>query len=114
MPVRHSIYVTKKREIPRSRSLGEAIEEPTLISSRQKAVHQSSEALAVWVGVPFFAYLALNSRLPGWARLLSAAFGVGTLVVDGGLLATWAAKAEGKEGPYSSYCQNLFCRQPPG
>lgn len=74
----------------------------TSVSPRQRSVHQLTEFLAV-LGIPFFVWLTFNRKLPGWARLLAAVYGVGTVVVDAGLLATWAAHDEGKAGPWSGW-----------
>lgn len=69
-----------------------------VISDRQLAVHRLTEAASIFIQVPFMIWLASNKNLPGWARFLSGALAVGALVVDGGLLQTWAAKERGERG----------------
>jgi hypothetical protein len=56
------------------------------IPDSQVAVHKTFEALAVVVAAPFSIWLATRKELPTWARVLSATIGVGTWIVDGGLL----------------------------
>jgi hypothetical protein len=60
--------------------------------------HKTTEALSVFVAVPFLGYLATRKQLPTWARLGAAVFAAASLYIDGGLLLTWAAKARGEKG----------------
>lgn len=64
------------------------------ISKEQRNVHVTTEAFAVAVAAPFSLWLALSPAvaLPTWARYLSGFIGVGTLVVDGGLLLSYLRK----------------------
>jgi len=71
---------------------------PILLSDRQIKVHRSTEALSVYFQAPFMVYLATRKELPGWARVASLGLAVAILVVDGGLLQTWAAKTRGEAG----------------
>ena len=71
---------------------------PICISPQQHRFHQATEAASVVVGIPFFTYLALNRDLPTWARVLSGTWAAATLVVDGGLLLTWAARKRRRIG----------------
>jgi hypothetical protein len=57
-----------------------------LISDDQRTVHVTAEAVAVFVAAPFSIWLAFQKKLPPWARALSGAIGIGTLIIDGGLL----------------------------
>ncbi len=57
------------------------------ISPSQRALHIGGELAAVTLVVPFMAYLATRDQLPGWARAGAAAVGIGSLLVDGYLLA---------------------------
>ena len=72
------------------------------ISDRQVRVHKLTEAASVYLQLPFMVYLAAHRALPAWARLGSALLAVGILVVDGGLLKTWKAKASGQLGPFGN------------
>jgi hypothetical protein len=56
----------------------------------QKKLHVASEALALAVVAPVTAYIAhANPELPRWQRGFLFATAVGTLLVDGYLLAEW-------------------------
>jgi hypothetical protein len=59
---------------------------PSCITPAQRTVHVVSELAAVTVMVPFWVWLARQSALPQWARILSGVCAAGTLVVDGYLL----------------------------
>lgn len=59
------------------------------ISEDQRTVHMAFETFALIIGVPFLTYLALNKDLPNWARVISGAMALGTVVVDGGLLLSY-------------------------
>lgn len=69
--------------------------EEICISKAQRNVHVAFEGLAVVVAAPFSFWLATRPELPPWARGLSAAIGVSTLVVDGGLLLSYLSKKDG-------------------
>lgn len=56
------------------------------ISPSQRKLHTAAETLALFLVVPFMAYLAQSKRLPGWARATAGLVGLSTLVVDGYLL----------------------------
>ncbi len=58
------------------------------ISDEQVAVHKATEALAVFVGIPFLTYVAATSDDP-LTKWGAAGFALATLVVDGGLLLRW-------------------------
>lgn len=62
------------------------------ITPEQRQVHQVFEGAAVLIAAPFSLWLATRDELPDWARLLSAAIGVSTLIVDGGLLLQYARR----------------------
>lgn len=62
------------------------------ISPTQRNIHVTSETVAVLVAAPFSFWLAMQKTLPDWARTLSAVIGVGTLLVDGGLLLSYLKK----------------------
>lgn len=68
------------------------------ISPEQVGVHKTSEAAAVFLGIPFMLWLAMQKDLPPWARWGAFAFAAGTLYVDGGLLHTWKLKEKGEAG----------------
>lgn len=59
------------------------------ISRAQRDMHVVGEALGLAVGVPFGTWAALNSTLPGPARLAGAGLAIGSLVFDGWLLASY-------------------------
>lgn len=59
------------------------------ISQSQRRLHILSEAAAVTLVAPFMFYVATRKELPSWARFAAAAIGVGTIVVDGYLLAKY-------------------------
>lgn len=65
------------------------------ITPTQRNIHVTSESIAVLVAAPFSFWLAMQKTLPDWARTLSAAIGVGTLLVDGGLLISYLKKDKG-------------------
>lgn len=68
-------------------------------------MHRATEALAVFVLAPMQIWVGLQKRydLPMWFRASSIAFGVGTIVVDGGLLLRfWKAKRAGGCAPYDA------------
>lgn len=69
-----------------------------LITPEQIAIHKKSEALAVYLGIPFMLWLSTQKALPTWARWGAAIFAAGTLYVDGGLLASWEKKERGEPG----------------
>lgn len=73
-----------------------------LVSERQLQVHKLTEAASLYLQVPFMIYLATRKELPAWARLTSALLAIAVVVVDGGLLATWKAKATGGVGPFAN------------
>ena len=64
------------------------------ISKTQRNVHVFFEAGAVLIAAPFSFYIASQKSLPMWARYTSGAIGLATLVVDGGLLLSYARKKE--------------------
>lgn len=64
------------------------------IPDAQRDVHVAAETVAVVAVAPFMIWLAFQRGLPTWARVASAVIGVGTLVVDGGLL--WKYSKESK------------------
>lgn len=69
-----------------------------LITPEQVDIHKKSEALAVFLGIPFMLWLAMNKDLPSWARWGAGIFAAGTLYVDGGLLHSWEKKERGEPG----------------
>lgn len=72
------------------------------ISERQLALHKKTESFSVWVYLPFLLALGLGlvSSASPWVRALAIFLAMGIALVDGGLLAQWKAKAEGREGPF--------------
>ncbi len=58
------------------------------ISREQRDLHVASEAAAL-AGVPILFWIAAKHCLPTWAGLFAAGLGIGTLVVDGALLASY-------------------------
>lgn len=62
------------------------------IDDDQRAMHVTSEAIAVAFVAPFMLYLAWQKELPTWARAVSFGIGVGTLAVDGALLVKYLRK----------------------
>jgi hypothetical protein len=62
------------------------IDDATCISAEQKAIHTTSETVAVLAVAPFMIWLATQKGLPDWARAMSAVIGVGTIAIDGWLL----------------------------
>lgn len=59
------------------------------ITAAQRATHIRWETAALVVVVPFMGYVATRKALPTWARVVAAGIGVGTLLIDGSLLASW-------------------------
>ena len=66
------------------------------ISERQLKVHKATEALSVYLQLPFMVFLATRRELPAWARLGCVGIAVAILIIDGGLLQTWKAKERGE------------------
>lgn len=71
------------------------------VSPRQVDIHKKSETAALWVGVPFLAFMAFSPRLPSWMKIAAGAGAVAAFVVNSGLLATWDALERGEPGPFS-------------
>ncbi len=62
------------------------------ISQQQRQLHMAGEAIAVTLVAPFMFYLSTRKELPAWARVASAGIGIGTLIIDGYLLAQYVSQ----------------------
>ncbi len=76
-------------------------EAPIVISRNKKNIHMLSEGFALLAVVPFMGWLATSDRvkLPGWAKTAAGGLALGTLLVDGGLLLSYALNGKGKRLP---------------
>ncbi len=64
----------------------------TCISSRQRKLHVTTEALAVFVATPWLISLLFRKRITAGDKLVAGVFAFVTLLVDGGLLLEWQRK----------------------
>jgi hypothetical protein len=93
----NAVLMARRRSgaLPRAPRTGLAEPDVYTITPTQRNVHVTFEALAVFVAVPFTAYLAFSPRLKPWERTGLAAMTLATLVVDGGLLYSYLKKKKG-------------------
>lgn len=62
-----------------------------MIEEEQRNLHVVSETIAVVAVAPFMFWLAAREELPTWSRWVSGLIGLGTVLVDGGLLVRYLA-----------------------
>lgn len=64
----------------------------TEISAGQKTVHVVTEAIAVALIVPWLLKIASDPKIKSSDRVVAGMIAVGTIIVDGGLLAKFASE----------------------
>lgn len=79
------------RALARAHVVGAELADEVCIPPAQRTVHVVSEAIAVFVGVPFLLWAATTSSSPA-ARAGLRTMAVATIAIDGGLLLTWLMK----------------------
>ena len=62
------------------------------ISEKQLAVHKTTEFISILFIAPLSIWMATRKHLDWRIRLMFGMFGVGALIVDGGLLLKWKKK----------------------
>jgi hypothetical protein len=65
------------------------MERSVCITPEQRTLHVAAETVAVVAVAPFMIWLGTRKELPTWARVASVMVGVGTLAIDGHLLARY-------------------------
>ena len=64
---------------------------PVCISRAQRNVHVATEVVAL-ATIPILVWVARRPDCPPWIRRAAGLMALGTVIVDGGLLLSWAGR----------------------